>query len=90
MPASFSYGLVEPVGPAAPGHHPAGVLVDDHHLAVGGGGDDVLDIALVERVGAQELGDGMDLLGNLAEAVLGGQLFGLALLGREARVLVEI
>ena len=40
--------LVQPLRPAAPFHDPAGELVDDLHLAVL---DDVVDVALVERLG---------------------------------------
>ena len=40
-------GLVQAVGPAAAGHQAAGELVDDDDLAVL---DDVLDVALVERM----------------------------------------
>ena len=44
--------LVEALAPAAAGHLAAGELVDDDDLAVL---DDVVAVALVERVGAQRL-----------------------------------
>ena len=44
---------MQAVGPAAPGEHAAGELVDDEDLAVVG--DQVVDVALVERVRAQAL-----------------------------------
>ena len=78
---------MEAVGPAAARHDAAGVLVDDHHLALL---DDVLDVLLVERVGAQELGDGVDVLGDLGVAGLGGEFLLLALLRGVVRVLVEV
>src|ERR1700674_1093898 len=46
--------LVQPVGPAPARHHAAGELVDDDHLAVL---DQVVDVELVEVVGAQRLVD---------------------------------
>ena len=49
--------LVQAVRPAAAGHHAAGELVDDDHLAVL---DQVLDVAPVEVVRAQPLVDAMD------------------------------
>ena len=45
-------GLVQALLPAAAGHLAAGELVDDDDLAVL---DDVVAVALVERVGAQRL-----------------------------------
>ena len=45
-------GLVQSVGPAATGHLTSGELVDDDDFAVF---HDVIDVALVERVGAQGL-----------------------------------
>ena len=45
--------LVQAVRPAAPGEDAAGELVDDEDLAVVG--DEVVDVALVERVRAQAL-----------------------------------
>ena len=44
------HGLVQAVGPAAPGHHPARELVDDDHLAIT---HDVFHVAPVHVVGAQ-------------------------------------
>ena len=79
--------LVQAVGPAAAGHDAAGVFVDDHHLALL---HDVFDVAFVERIGAQQLGNGVDVLGDLGVARLRGEFLLLALLGRERRVLVEI
>ena len=54
-------GLVQAVGPAPARHDAAGVFIDDDDLAVL---HDVFDVALVERVGAEELGDGVDVLGD--------------------------
>ena len=51
--------LVEPLAPAAPLHDPAGVLVDDLHLAVL---HDVVDVALVERPRLERLGEVVDEL----------------------------
>jgi hypothetical protein len=45
-------GLVEALRPAPPFHDPAGELVDDLHLAVL---NDVVDVALVERLRLQRL-----------------------------------
>ena len=47
--------LVQAVRPAPARHHPAGELVDDHDLAVL---DDVLDVALVQRLGLERLRSG--------------------------------
>ncbi len=58
-------GLVESVGVAAAREHAARVLVDDHHLAVL---HDVFDVLFVERVGAQELLDGVEALGAFGVA----------------------
>jgi len=80
-------GLVEPVGPATTRHHTAGVFVDDHDLAFL---DDVLDVAFVQGVGAQQLRDGVDVLGDDGVVVLRFELPGLALLGRKRGVLVEV
>jgi hypothetical protein len=44
---------VEAVGPAPPGEHAAGELVDDEDLAVVG--DEVVHVALVEGVRAEAL-----------------------------------
>ena len=51
--------LVEPLRPAAAFHDPAGELVDDLDLAVL---DDVVDVALVERLGLQRLDQVVDEL----------------------------
>ncbi len=50
--------LVQAVAPAPAVHGPPGVLIDDDDLAVL---DDVMDIELVEAVGLEQLGDGVDL-----------------------------
>ncbi len=50
-------GLVQAVRPAPAGHHAAGELVDDDDLAVL---DQVVDVALVEGVGAQRLVDAVE------------------------------
>jgi hypothetical protein len=49
--------LVQAIGPATPGHQPAGELVDDHHLrtAALAGLHHVLHVALLERMGHQRL-----------------------------------
>ena len=60
-------GLVQAVAPAAAGHQAAGVLVDDDDLVVL---DDVLDVLLVEAVGLEQLGDGVDALGLGLELLL--------------------
>ena len=52
--------LVEALRPAAAFHDPAGELVDDLHLAVH---DDVVVVALVERLGLQRLDQVVDELG---------------------------
>ncbi len=49
--------LVQALGVAAARHHAAGELVDDHHLAVA---DDVVLVALEQRVRAQGLVDVVD------------------------------
>ena len=51
--------LVQALAPAAPFHDPAGELVDDLHLAVL---DDVVDVALVQRLGLQGLVEVVDEL----------------------------
>ena len=51
--------LVQALRPAAAFHDPARELVDDLHLAVL---DDVVDVALVERLGLQRLGQVVDEL----------------------------
>ncbi len=70
-------GLVQAVGPAAAGHHAAGELVDDDHLAVL---DQVLDVAPVEVVRAQPLVDAMDQVHvlHVVEVVDAEELFHLA------------
>ena len=57
-------GLVESIAPAAAGHFAAGMFVDDDDLVVL---HDVMDIALVEAVGLEQLGDGVDGLGAFLE-----------------------
>ena len=71
---------MESVGPAAARHDAAGVFIDDHDLALG---DDVFDVFFVEGVGAEELGDGVDFLGDLGVVVLGLGLDLFLLLGGE-------
>ena len=51
--------LVEPVGPAAAVHHPAGEFVDDDDLAVL---DDVIDVQLEHLVGLERLVEVVDHL----------------------------
>src|SRR6185312_2965148 len=65
--------LVQTVGPAPARHHAAGELVDDHHLAVL---DQVVDVALVERVGAHRLIDAVEDLHvlNLVKVADAGEL----------------
>src|SRR5579885_2871829 len=60
-------GLVQPVAPAAAGHEPAGVLVHDDDLVVL---HDVFDIPLVERIGLEQLRDGVNFLGFGLEFLL--------------------
>ena len=61
--------LVQPFGIAAALHHAAGELVDDDHLVVL---DDVVAVALEQRVGAERLlhvmddGDVLDVVERLA------------------------
>ena len=74
--------LVQPVAPAATGHDAPGVFVDDHHLVVL---DDVMDVLLEKRIGAQKLGNAVNVLARADEAVfrlllelgalLGGKVF---------------
>ena len=61
-------GLVQPVRPAAPRHGPAGKFVDDHDLALV---DDVVDVSLVQGVGAQRSGQMVHQanVGDLIQAV---------------------
>ncbi len=79
--------LVQAVGPAAAGHHAAGELVDDDHLAVL---DQVVDVALEQVVRAQPLVDGGEQLHvlELVEVVDVEQLLDLgdALVGDRHRV----
>ena len=91
--------LVQPFRIAPARHHAAGELVDDHHLAVA---DDVVLVALEQRVGAQRLVDVVDEGGVvgvvevalLQEARLAQQLLDLlvAALGQRdgALLLVEV
>ena len=51
--------LVQAFAPAASLHDPAGVLVDDLHLAVL---DHVVDVALVQRLGLEGLAEVIDEL----------------------------
>ena len=69
--------LVQAVGPAAPGHHAAGELVDDDHLAVA---HDVFHVALVQAVGAQQGVQVMDQhdAAGVVEALALAQQAGLA------------
>ena len=80
-------GLVQTVRPAAARHDAAGVLVDDDDLAVL---DDVFHIALVERIGAEQLREGVDVLGHDLIALLGGALQLLLLLGRLVGALFDL
>ena len=62
--------LVQPLAVAPPLHHPAGELVDDHHLPVA---QDVVAIALEQFVGPQGLADVMHerrVLGVIERALL--------------------
>ena len=68
--------LMQSVRPAATGHDAARVFIDDHDLALL---DDVFDVAFVERIGAQELRDGVDVLRNGGVAILRGELLLFAL-----------
>ena len=82
--------LVQPLAPAPARHQPAGELVDDDDLVVV---DDVVDVALVELLGAQRLQRDVALL-HLVEVVQaldapGAAGPGLALLGeRDGLVLL--
>jgi hypothetical protein len=73
--------LMQTVRPAPPHHRAAGELVDDDHFAVA---DDVLDVAVIERVRAQRRVQVMhdadvrrvvQALARLQQAGLGDQLF---------------
>ena len=79
--------LVETIAPAAARHLAAGVLVDDDDLAVF---DEVVDVALVQRVRAQRLVDVVDELDvrRLVEVVDAEQLLHLldAVVGQHRRV----
>ena len=59
--------LVEAVGPAATRHFAAGAFVDDGDLVVP---DDVVDVAFVEAVGLEQLGNAVDLSGLRTRLVL--------------------
>jgi hypothetical protein len=67
--------LVQATRPAAPGQRAPGELVDDHHLAVL---DDVLDVALEQRVGADRRVDEVHQLDvrRVVEALALGQQAG--------------
>ena len=71
-------GLVQPVGPLAADHQPAGELVDDDHLAVGL--DHVVAVAAVEVMGLQGVVDqvGPFHVAGRVEALDPGDLLGLA------------
>ena len=71
-------GLVQPVGPLAADHQPAGELVDDDDLAVGL--DDVVAVALVEVMGLERVVDqvGPFHVAGRVEALEPGDLLGLA------------
>ena len=73
-------GLVEAVGPAATFHDAAGVFVDDLHLALM---DDVLLVLFVQRVGLEQLADGVDIFGSLGVSGFSlGAEFGAAFVGQ--------
>ena len=71
-------GLVQPVGPLAADHQPAGELVDDHHLAVGL--NHVIAVAAVEVMGLERIVDqvGPFHVAGRVEALDAGDLLGLA------------
>ena len=79
--------LVQAVRPAPSLHDASGVLVDDLHLAVL---DHVLLVGLVERVGLEQLADGVDLLrdADVGGLGLGAQLG--ATFGRQGGVAVQL
>ena len=72
--------LVQPVGPAPPGHDAAGELVDDQHLALL---HQVVHVLLVQDVGLQQLVDDVQLLA--LERVVAPRPCGAARSGRAAR-----
>jgi hypothetical protein len=78
--------LVQPVGPAPPGHHAAGELVHDHHLAVL---HHVLLVAVEERVRLQELVDDVDPLALVGVLALQRVLRVALLVERERFVLLH-
>jgi hypothetical protein len=57
IPSFASTAWCRPSGPAPPRHHPAGELVDDHHLgaAVLALAHDVVDVATLQRVRGERL-----------------------------------
>ena len=57
--------LVQTVRPAPPGHDPAGIFVDNHHLAFL---HDIFHIALIQAVGAEQLSDDVNFLACLFES----------------------
>src|SRR5690606_10322781 len=70
--------LVQAVGPAAAGQGAAGELVDDDHLAVA---DDVVHVALVQRVRAQrgvEVMDDVDVVRGVQAVLFAGEDAGAA------------
>ena len=78
-------GLVEAVGPAATFHDAAGVFVDDLHLALM---DDILLVLFVERVGLEQLADGVDIFGCLGVGGFGfAPEFGAAFVGQRLVVI---
>ncbi len=79
-------GLVETVRPAAPRHHAAGELVDDHDLPVL---HHVLLVLVEERVPLQELVDDVNLLALLRVLALERGPGIPALVGGEVRILVD-
>ena len=78
---------MQAVGPPAAGHDTAGVLIDDHHLALL---HDVLDVTFIQRVGAQELADRVDVLADGFESLLGLEPALLLFLGREVVVFLQV
>ena len=80
-------GLMESVGPTATGHDTAGVFIDDHDLTFL---DDVFDVALVEGIGAEELGNGVNLLGDFGVVVLRGEFLSFALFGGRGGVFLDV
>ena len=79
-------GLMEAVAPAASGHEASGVFVDDDDLVVL---DNVVDVFLVDGVGADELVDGVDAFVAHGVVVLNGAAFFHELFGGEVVAAVE-